>query len=232
MGCNEWRLPNVLFNWLSTIGHPVTQKGVVSEIRGGGLEIAPQCYRNRYPSGARVNSTRPWAIEHAELLTYQHRGEWGEYRPFTVRWEGSEGSKQTKHSTRSWRLGDSRNVSFWKFTYALFWKCWFCKIRHLFRFASATGYDTKGYGQIAYETLPHILLSSASLVTKSCIARFVEGDAFNPSALSEGTARFPFPHWRTQSRPYRLPRPAPAVHGPAYLAAFAQSANKRLIAVG
>ena len=31
---------------------------------------------------------------------------------------------------------------FWKFTHALFWKCWFCKIRHLFRFASATGYDT------------------------------------------------------------------------------------------
>ena len=26
--CNDWRLPNVLFNWLSTIGHPVTQKGV------------------------------------------------------------------------------------------------------------------------------------------------------------------------------------------------------------
>ena len=41
-----------------------------------------------------------------------------------------------------------------------------------------------GYGQIVYETLPHILLSNASLVTKSCIARFVEGDAFNPSALS------------------------------------------------
>ena len=39
-----------------------------------------------------------------------------------------------------------------------------------------------GYGQIVYETLPHILLSNASLVTKSCIARFVEGDAFNPSA--------------------------------------------------
>ena len=42
-----------------------------------------------------------------------------------------------------------------------------------------------GYGQIVYETLPHILLSNASLVTKSCIARFVEGDAFNPSALSD-----------------------------------------------
>ena len=35
-----------------------------------------------------------------------------------------------------------------------------------------------GYGQIVYETLSHILLSNASLVTKSCIARFVEGDAF------------------------------------------------------
>ena len=43
----------------------------------------------------------------------------------------------------------------------------------------------EGYGQIVYETLPHILLSNASLVTKSCIARFVEGDAFDPSALSD-----------------------------------------------
>ena len=43
----------------------------------------------------------------------------------------------------------------------------------------------EGYEQIVYETLPHILLSNASLVTKSCIARFVEGDAFNPSALSD-----------------------------------------------
>ena len=43
----------------------------------------------------------------------------------------------------------------------------------------------EGYGQIVYETLPHILLSNASLVTKSCIVRFVEGDAFNPSALSD-----------------------------------------------
>ena len=30
-----------------------------------------------------------------------------------------------------------------------------------------------GYGQIVYETLPHILLSNVSLVTKSCIAQFV-----------------------------------------------------------
>ena len=89
----------------------------------------------------------------------------------------------------------------------------------------------EGYGQIVYETLPHILLSNASLVSKSCIARFVEGDAFNPSALSDCSTD-PSPHWHTQSRPFRHPRPAPAVHGPAYFTAFARSANKRLIAVG
>ena len=33
--------------------------------------------------------------------------------------------------------------------------------------------------------LPNILLSNASLVTKSCIARFVDDDAFNASALSD-----------------------------------------------
>ena len=33
---------------------------------------------------------------------------------------------------------------FWKFTHALFWKCLFCKIRPLFSFACATGYDTGG----------------------------------------------------------------------------------------
>ena len=90
----------------------------------------------------------------------------------------------------------------------------------------------EGYGQIVYETLPHILLSNASLVTKSCITRFVEGDAFNPSALSDCSTGLSPLHWRTQSRPYRHPRPAPAVHGPAYFAAFARFANKRLIAVG
>ena len=40
------------------------------------------------------------------------------------------------------------------------------------------------YGQMAHQTLPNILLSDASLVTKSYIARFVDDDAFNPSALS------------------------------------------------
>ena len=45
-------------------------------------------------------------------------------------------------------------------------------------------------------------------------------------------ARFPLPHWRKQSRPCRHPVPAPAVYSPAYLAAFARFANKRLIVVG
>ena len=93
-----------------------------------------------------------------------------------------------------------------------------------------------GYGQIVYETLPHSLLSNASLVTKSCIARFVEGDAFNPNALRlRGTrdcSTGPSSHWRTQSRPCRHPGPAPAVYSPAYLAAFARFANKRLIVIG
>ena len=43
----------------------------------------------------------------------------------------------------------------------------------------------EGYGQIAHQTLPNILLSNASLVTKSCIAQFVKDDAFNLSALSD-----------------------------------------------
>ena len=40
------------------------------------------------------------------------------------------------------------------------------------------------YGQMAHQTLPNILLSDASLVTKSYVARFVDDNAFNPSALS------------------------------------------------
>ena len=37
---------------------------------------------------------------------------------------------------------------------------------------------------MAHQTLPNILLSNASLVMKSCIAQFVDDDAFNPCALS------------------------------------------------
>ena len=45
-------------------------------------------------------------------------------------------------------------------------------------------------------------------------------------------ARVPLPHRRTESRPCRHPRATPAVHSPAYLAAFALFPNKRFIAVG
>ena len=88
-----------------------------------------------------------------------------------------------------------------------------------------------GYGQIVYETLPHILLSNASLVTKSCIARFVEGDASNSSALSDSSTgpSPPLAHAKSTLSPSQA---TPAVRGPAYFAAFARSANKRLIAVG
>ena len=37
---------------------------------------------------------------------------------------------------------------------------------------------------MAHQTLPNILLSDASMVAKSYIARFVDDDAFNPNALS------------------------------------------------
>ena len=34
------------------------------------------------------------------------------------------------------------------------------------------------YGQMAHQALPNILLSNASMITKSCIARFVDDGAF------------------------------------------------------
>ena len=39
------------------------------------------------------------------------------------------------------------------------------------------------YGQMTHQTLPNILLSNASLVTKSCIARFVDDDASNSNSV-------------------------------------------------
>ena len=45
-------------------------------------------------------------------------------------------------------------------------------------------------------------------------------------------ARVRLPHWRTESRPCRHPRPTSAVYGPAYLAAFVGFPKKMLIAVG
>ena len=84
---------------------------------------------------------------------------------------------------------------------------------------------------MAHQTLPNILLSNASMVTKSCIARFVDDDAFNPCALSNCSTGVSTP-LAQESRPCRHPGPTPAVYSPAYLAAFARFRDKRLIAVG
>ena len=80
------------------------------------------------------------------------------------------------------------------------------------------------YRQMAHQTLPNILLSNASLVTKSCIARFVDDDAFNPCALSNCSTgpSPPLAHRKSTFLKESHFRPTPAVYGPAYLAAFAQ----------
>ena len=50
-------------------------------------------------------------------------------QPHTVRWKGSEGSKQTKHTIRKLTPCWFQKCIFfcWKFIYALFWKCLFYK---------------------------------------------------------------------------------------------------------
>ena len=67
----------------------------------------------------------------------------------TSRWHGSlEGvggleTNEAYHSKAD-ALLISEMLFFWKFAYALIWKCLFYKIRPLFRLACATGYDTGG----------------------------------------------------------------------------------------
>ena len=88
------------------------------------------------------------------------------------------------------------------------------------------------YGQMAHQALPNILLSNASMVTKSCIARFVDDDAFNPCALSNcSTGPSPplLAHGKSTLSSFQANagclRPGP-------FGRFAQFPNKRLIAVG
>ena len=48
---------------------------------------------------------------------------------YTVRWKGSEASKQTKHTTRKLTpCWFQKCIFFWKFTLLFFWKCWFYQI--------------------------------------------------------------------------------------------------------
>ena len=87
------------------------------------------------------------------------------------------------------------------------------------------------YGQMAHQALPNILLSNASMVTKSCIARFVDDDAFNPCALSNCSTgpSPPLAHGKSTLSSFQANAGCLL---PGYLAAFAQFPNKRLIAVG
>ena len=103
----------------------------------------------------------------------------------TIRWKGSEGSKQTKHTTRKLTPWWFQKCKFFEnLPTPFFGNVGFVKFGTFSALLALPVMIREGYGQIVYETLPHILLSNASLVTKSCIARFVEGDAFNPSALN------------------------------------------------
>ena len=101
--------------------------------------------------------------------------------------EGVGGLKTNEayHSKADALLIPEMYFFFCKFTYALFWKCWFCKIRHLFRCACATGYDT------GWIRANHIWNASSHLAQQrepgyEVVHRSVcRGDAFNPSALSD-----------------------------------------------
>ena len=95
---------------------------------------------------------------------------------YTVRWKGSEGSKQTKHTTGKLTPCWFQKCNFFEnLPTPFFWKWWFCKIRHLFALLALPVMIREEYRQMAHQTLPNILLSNASLVTKSCIASVCRG---------------------------------------------------------
>ena len=144
------------------------------------------------------------------------------------RWKGSEGSKQAKHTTRKLTPDPGDSSFFFNLRAPLFENVCFHKVRHLFRFACATGYDMGGTRpNLHIKRLPSVLLSDANVVTKSCIARFFDNEACKPSALSDCSTG-PSPPLATGARkvrPCRHPGQPPAVNGPTYSAAFAQFPN-------
>ena len=130
-----------------------------------------------------------WAVARLKWNLCQKRcpGTWrSDISIVTVRWKGSEGSKQTKHTTR-------KLTSYWfqkcKFSENLpspfFGNISFIKLGTFSALLALPVMIREECRQMAYQTIPNILLSNASVVTKSCIARFVEDDAFNLSALSD-----------------------------------------------
>ena len=103
----------------------------------------------------------------------------------TVRWKGSEGSKLTKHTTRKLTpCWFQKCIFFENLPTPFFGNACFIKFGPFSALLALPVMIREEYGQMAHQTLPNILLSDASLVAKSYIARFVDDDAFNPSALS------------------------------------------------
>ena len=122
---------------------------------------------------------------------------------------------------------------FWKFTYALFGNVCFVKFG-TFSALLALPVMMRGGGGTDKSYMKRFLTSCS--VMRGWLRSRASLGLWRATHLIWArwvtAARVPLPHWCKRSRPYRHPRPAPAVHGPAYFAAFARSANKRPIAVG
>ena len=98
----------------------------------------------------------------------------------------NKGSKQTKHTTRKLTPWWFKKCKFFEnLPTPFFGNVDFIKFGTFSALLALPVMIREGYGQIAHQTLPNILLSNASLVTESCIARSVDDDACNPSALSD-----------------------------------------------
>ena len=90
--------------------------------------------------------------------------------------------------------------------------------------------DDTGHGQIAYQTLPNTLPRNVSLVTKSCIARFFDDDASNPSALSDCSTgpSPPLVHAESTLSPFQANAGCPRAD---LFSRFRSISSKQLIAV-
>ena len=146
-------------------------------------------------------------------------------------WGGRGGQSKRSIPLESWHLGDSRNDFFFNLRAPFFGNVGFVKFGTFSALLALPVTVRKGHWQIACQTLPNILLSNASLVTKSCITRFFDDDAFNPTTLSDCSTGLspPLAHGKSTCR---HSMPTPAVYGPAYLVAYARFPTKRLTAVG
>ena len=61
MGNAEWRLPDVPFNWLPTIGHFVMQKGVLCDCELLSASASREPVFRRYHLNGRIDQNETWA---------------------------------------------------------------------------------------------------------------------------------------------------------------------------